>query len=154
MKNLWPILLYHTAALTTGCRPSTLAAAPCCHRPALHPVMCQREEADAEIIPVQLPRTCNEPLRLCGCEWKYAAIAYMVYSSDNFNILLSFSMPLILKLCSPVANLITCSSKSHDSAHGNESHLLWKTAMNSKHSPATTRPGDDLYLLSCKYTSS
>lgn len=96
----------------------------------------------------RLPRACTKLLCLCGCEWKHV-ITYTVSRQrwDFAEILLSFSMPLKLKVCSPVANLITCSSKSHDSAHGNESHLLWRTAMNSKHSPVTPRPGDDLYLL-------
>lgn len=105
---------------------------------------------------IRLPRACNELLRFCGCEWKHTEITYTVSRQrwDFVEILLSFSMPLKLKVRSPVAHLITRSSKSHDSAHGNESHLLWRTAMNSKHSPVTPRPGDNLYLLSIKYSSS
>lgn len=57
---------------------------------------------------VQSPRECSEP---------YAATAYTVLQQrwDLVEILFSFSVPLILQVCSPVANLITCSSKSHDS---------------------------------------
>lgn len=118
---------------------------------------CSSSVSDAELITAACTRS----------ECVMSSSVCVVVSENTRRLLTQFSqqqqdfveiLPQLLnatQVSGPVGNLITCNSKSYDSAHGNESHLPSRTAMNSKHSPVTTRPGDDdLYLFSMKRSSS
>lgn len=80
-KNLWSVLLNDTAAPTSGCRPSTLAAAPRCYRPPLHPVMWRREEITTAVH--GRPERVTSCSVLCGYEW--------LWCHGNDETLLNFS---------------------------------------------------------------